>query len=359
MTGAARLAAVAARRGGAGMVTIAATGAADVYRSGEPGTIVETRPLAELLQDARRTVWVCGPGLGLADAAEAALPAAARGRAAGGRRRRRARRLRGRAGAAARRGGADARTPASSPACSAPPAPTALAAVRAAAARTGAVVLLKGGGHDHRCPGRPRRDQRQRAALARDRRRRRRARRPDRRAARAGHAGLGRGLRRRPGCMARAARRMPAPHLIAEDLAPKLPRAFADARGERRHERRRPHPVRPCAAPHRRVSGATWRRASPARRTTSIAGQMRACLAGARRRGQRPQPRRQAGADLSHARRGRAGATSSRTLAGFDSDAEAVAERVRGGARRARHRCPRRRAKPACAARWSRRARAC
>ena len=36
MTGAARLAAAAARRGGAGMVTIAAPGGADIYRAGEP-----------------------------------------------------------------------------------------------------------------------------------------------------------------------------------------------------------------------------------------------------------------------------------------------------------------------------------
>ena len=75
MTGAARLAAEAARRGGAGMVSIAAppTNVADVYRGGAPGVIVTTEPLPELLQDQRRTVWVCGPGLG-ADAAAAALP---------------------------------------------------------------------------------------------------------------------------------------------------------------------------------------------------------------------------------------------------------------------------------------------
>ncbi len=73
MTGAARLAAVAARRTGAGMVTIAADAGGDIYRAGEPGTIVDGRPLAELLQDARRNAWVCGPGLGL-EAARAALP---------------------------------------------------------------------------------------------------------------------------------------------------------------------------------------------------------------------------------------------------------------------------------------------
>lgn len=64
MTGAARLAASAARRGGAGMVTIAATGAADIYRGGEPGLIVSERSISQLLEDTRRDVWVCGPGLG-------------------------------------------------------------------------------------------------------------------------------------------------------------------------------------------------------------------------------------------------------------------------------------------------------
>ena len=73
MTGAARLAAGAARHGGAGMVSIAATGGADVYRTGDPGLIVSDAPLATLLGDERRSVWVCGPGLGQ-DAARAALP---------------------------------------------------------------------------------------------------------------------------------------------------------------------------------------------------------------------------------------------------------------------------------------------
>jgi hydroxyethylthiazole kinase-like uncharacterized protein yjeF len=73
MTGAARLAADAARRGGAGLVTIAATGRGDLYRSGSPGVLVSDASLAELLEDERRHVWVCGPGLG-PDAARAALP---------------------------------------------------------------------------------------------------------------------------------------------------------------------------------------------------------------------------------------------------------------------------------------------
>lgn len=74
MTGAARMAADAARRAGAGMVTIAASGNADIYRTGSPGLIVSEAPLADLLQDDRRKVWVCGPGLGI-DGVRAALPA--------------------------------------------------------------------------------------------------------------------------------------------------------------------------------------------------------------------------------------------------------------------------------------------
>jgi len=73
MTGAARLAASAARRGGAGMVTIAAEGSADVYRTGDPGVIVSEATLPELLEDQRRQVWVCGPGFGV-DSARSAVP---------------------------------------------------------------------------------------------------------------------------------------------------------------------------------------------------------------------------------------------------------------------------------------------
>ena len=69
MTGAARLAAEAARRAGAGMVTIAARGAAETYRSGEAGLLVNEADIATLLQDDRRKVWVCGPGLGPDEAA--------------------------------------------------------------------------------------------------------------------------------------------------------------------------------------------------------------------------------------------------------------------------------------------------
>jgi hydroxyethylthiazole kinase-like uncharacterized protein yjeF len=74
MTGAARLAADGARRAGAGLVTIAAPQtAADIYRTGAAGVIVSEAPIAELLQDGLRNVWVCGPGLGPA-AARQVLP---------------------------------------------------------------------------------------------------------------------------------------------------------------------------------------------------------------------------------------------------------------------------------------------
>ncbi len=142
MTGAARLAAEAARRAGAGMVTIAARGAAQTYRSGEPGLLVSQSDIAALLKDDRRKVWVCGPGLGPDDAraifpgliaanrtvvgdadvfsAFAGQPDALRGAAV----------LTPHAGEFARVFGA--------------PATDRLSAARDAAARTGAVVLLKG-----------------------------------------------------------------------------------------------------------------------------------------------------------------------------------------------------------------------
>lgn len=74
MTGAARLAATAARRAGAGMLTIASPPTvADIYRTGDPGLLVDSADIASLLSDARRNVWICGPGLGIA-AAQGALP---------------------------------------------------------------------------------------------------------------------------------------------------------------------------------------------------------------------------------------------------------------------------------------------
>jgi len=123
-------------------VTIAARDNANVYRSGSPGVLVSEAPLAELLEDARREVWLCGPGLG-PDAAHEVLPALlAAGRSvvadadvftafAG-----RPEALRGtavltpHAGEFTRAFGS--------------PGVDRIAAVRAAAARTDAVVLLKG-----------------------------------------------------------------------------------------------------------------------------------------------------------------------------------------------------------------------
>jgi hydroxyethylthiazole kinase-like uncharacterized protein yjeF len=65
MPGAARLASAAARRCGGGMVTLAVE---QMFTPPEPGLIVRDSPLGELLSDHRRTVWVCGPGLGVAQA---------------------------------------------------------------------------------------------------------------------------------------------------------------------------------------------------------------------------------------------------------------------------------------------------
>lgn len=69
MTGAARLAARAARRIGAGLVTIAApVEVLVVYRAGDPGTIVvEDEPFAAVLADSRRNAVVLGPGGGVGE----------------------------------------------------------------------------------------------------------------------------------------------------------------------------------------------------------------------------------------------------------------------------------------------------
>lgn len=68
LPGAARLAAMAARRAGAGMVSIAAADAAPLP---EAGIMLRREPLAELLSDERRTCWVVGPGLGITQAGQA------------------------------------------------------------------------------------------------------------------------------------------------------------------------------------------------------------------------------------------------------------------------------------------------
>ncbi|HEX4173862.1 MAG TPA: NAD(P)H-hydrate dehydratase [Acetobacteraceae bacterium] len=142
MTGAARLAADAARRAGAGLVSIAAQGSGDIYRTGSPGVLVSDASLHDLLQDQRRGVWVCGPGLGI-EAATQALPLLLS-----------ARRLvvadadvfSAFAGEPDALRGAAVLTPHAGEFARAfgGPGRDRIASVRAAAARTGAAVLLKG-----------------------------------------------------------------------------------------------------------------------------------------------------------------------------------------------------------------------
>jgi NAD(P)H-hydrate epimerase len=82
-TGAARLAALAARRAGAGLVTIASPeSAAAIYRAAEPGNLVSTSAVGELLADARRNAFLIGPGSGVNERTrEAVLQALAARRA--------------------------------------------------------------------------------------------------------------------------------------------------------------------------------------------------------------------------------------------------------------------------------------
>ncbi|GAB6854665.1 bifunctional ADP-dependent NAD(P)H-hydrate dehydratase/NAD(P)H-hydrate epimerase [Asaia astilbis] len=63
MPGATRLAAAGARASGAGLVRINAGEGADSYRLGAPGLVVDDASLVSLLEDKRRAVWLCGPGL--------------------------------------------------------------------------------------------------------------------------------------------------------------------------------------------------------------------------------------------------------------------------------------------------------
>jgi hydroxyethylthiazole kinase-like uncharacterized protein yjeF len=142
MTGAARLAAGAARRAGAGLVTIAALGSAEVYRAGAPGALVSEAPLADLLADRRRTVWVCGPGLGAAWSRKLWLELLAAGRMVVGD----ADVFTAFAGDPDALRGATVLTPHAGEFSRAfgPAGADRVAAVREAAARTNSVVLLKG-----------------------------------------------------------------------------------------------------------------------------------------------------------------------------------------------------------------------
>ncbi|MCO6418652.1 NAD(P)H-hydrate dehydratase [Siccirubricoccus sp. KC 17139] len=145
MTGAARLAAGAAHRAGAGLVSIAAPDAASAaaYRAGAPETMVTEAPPEELLGDPRRQVWLLGPGLPPTEATRARLrQAIGVGRQvvadAGA--------ITACAGAPQALRGAAVLTPHAGEyaAVFGPPGEDKPAAARAAAAATGAVVLLKG-----------------------------------------------------------------------------------------------------------------------------------------------------------------------------------------------------------------------
>ena len=73
MPGATRLCAGGARAAGAGLVRVAAGAGAAAYKLGAPGLIIDDAPLPTLLEDKRRRVWVCGPGLTEAEV-QATLP---------------------------------------------------------------------------------------------------------------------------------------------------------------------------------------------------------------------------------------------------------------------------------------------
>jgi NAD(P)H-hydrate epimerase len=82
--GAARMAALAARRAGAGLVTIAAPeAAAAIYRAAEPGNLINTGSVERLVTDTRRNAFLIGPGSGVNPRTrEAVLAALGAGRAA-------------------------------------------------------------------------------------------------------------------------------------------------------------------------------------------------------------------------------------------------------------------------------------
>jgi hydroxyethylthiazole kinase-like uncharacterized protein yjeF len=132
------------------MVVIAAREAADIYRTGEPGLIVDATPLELQLRDPRRASWVCGPGLGV-EAARVALPQLL---AAGRQVVVDADALTLCAGQPEQLRGAAVLTPHAGEFARVfgPPGEDRLAAVRAAAARTRAVVVLKGSDSIIACP---------------------------------------------------------------------------------------------------------------------------------------------------------------------------------------------------------------
>jgi hydroxyethylthiazole kinase-like uncharacterized protein yjeF len=132
---------MAARRAGAGLVTIAARDGAAIYRAGDPGVIVSDAPLPALLADPRRVTWLCGPGLGeTAGACLARLLTAGRTVVAD------ADALTACAGRPELLAGAAVLTPHDGEFARVfgGPGPDRLAAARAAARRSGAVVVLKG-----------------------------------------------------------------------------------------------------------------------------------------------------------------------------------------------------------------------
>jgi hydroxyethylthiazole kinase-like uncharacterized protein yjeF len=145
MTGAARLSAAAARRVGAGLVSIAAGdgASASVYRTAEPGVLVTEEDPAALMADSRRATWLVGPGLGQGERTGAVLATLlASGRQAVVD----ADALTACAGAPQRLGGACLLTPHAGEFARVfgPVGDDKVAAARRAAAMTGAVVLLKG-----------------------------------------------------------------------------------------------------------------------------------------------------------------------------------------------------------------------
>ena len=145
MTGAARLAAGAAHRAGAGLVTLRApdAAAATLYRTTEPGSLVTEAPVEALLEDPRRDTWLIGPGL---EPGEATRDALRRVIAAGRRLVADAGALTAAEGAPELLRGAAILTPHAGEFARVfgPVGPDKPAAARRAAALTGAVVLLKG-----------------------------------------------------------------------------------------------------------------------------------------------------------------------------------------------------------------------